>query len=71
MAASRHLAVQVTYSRGNKKKVGSHHGEDEDQEQAVVTSANAPVEEKAVMVVVFNAHFTQLAVFSVVRLKEL
>lgn len=71
MTAWGHLAIQVTCRHGNKKKVRRHHGEDEDKEETVVPLANAAVEEKAVMVVVFNAHFTQLAVFGVVGLKQL
>jgi len=71
VTARRHLAGQVTYRHSNKKKVGRRHGEDEDEEEAMVSPANAAVEEKTVMVVVFNAHFAQLAVFCVVRLKQL
>lgn len=71
MTAGRHFVVQVTCCRGNKKKVGCHHGEDEEEEETVVTPADTPVEEKAVVVIVLDAHLTQLAVFSVVRLKQL
>lgn len=51
--------------------MGNHHGEDEEEEEAVVPPADTPVEEKTVMVVFFSAHVTQLAVFGVVRLKQL
>lgn len=51
--------------------MGNHHGQDEEEEETVVTPADAVVEEKAVMVVVFDTDVTQLTVFSVVRLKEL
>lgn len=51
--------------------MGNHHGKDEKEEEAVVTPADAPVEEKAVVVIVFNAHIAQLAVFSVVGQKQL
>lgn len=71
MTARRLSVVQVTRRRVNQKKVGNHHGEDEEEEEAVVPSANAPVEEEAVMVIFFNAHVTQLAVFRVVGLKQL
>ena len=37
----------------------------------MVPPADAPVEEKAVVVVVFDAQVTQLAVFSEVRRKQL
>lgn len=48
-----------------------HHGEYEEQEEAVVGPANAAVEEEAVVVVVLDAHVTQLAVFGKVWEKEL
>lgn len=51
--------------------MGNHHGEDEDEEEAVVCPADAPVEEKAVVVIVFDAHVAQLAMFSVVWKKQL
>lgn len=37
----------------------------------MVAAADAAVEEKAVVVIVFDAHVTQLAVFSVVWEKQL
>lgn len=51
--------------------MGNHHGKDEAEEKTVVVSANATVQEKAVMVVVFDAGLTKLAVFGVIRLKQL
>lgn len=71
LAACRHLTVQVTCPRGNKQKVGSSHGEDEDEEESVVSLTNAAVEKEAVMVVVFDAHVTQLAVLCAVGLEQL
>lgn len=51
--------------------MGSHHGEDEEDEKPVIVSANATVQEKAVMVVIFDANLTKLAVFGEVRLEQL
>lgn len=51
--------------------MGDQHGEDEEEEKAVVAPADAPVEEKAVVVIVFDAHVTQLAVLRVVGRKQL
>lgn len=51
--------------------MGSSHVEDEDEEESVVSPTNAAVEKEAVMVVVLDAHVTQLAVFRAVRLEQL
>lgn len=48
-----------------------HHGEDEQQEEAVVGPADAAVQEKAVVVVVLDAHVAQLAVSGEVWEEEL
>lgn len=61
----------MTNPRGDEEKVGSGHGEDEEEEESVVSLTNAAVEKKAVVVVVFDAHVTQLAVLCAVRLEQL
>lgn len=56
---------------GNKKEVCCGHGEDKDDEEAVVATPNTAVQEQAVVVVIPHTHITQFAVFSMVRLEQL
>lgn len=55
----------------DKDEVGHYHGHDEEDEETVVVPSHTPIEKEAVVVVVFNAHVTQTAVFAVVHLDQL